>query len=160
MSKPPVNPLEPLLEADTFGKAYEILRAAHEVAPFDLPCDGCQLARIVGAIFTMMPDSELAAPTAGRLMHEVAVGLIMLGVDPDLTDEDRPMQWEAFLERDRPPVYTSAMLMAVRPYMEREKWATLGGALYAHWAKTKAFPEDRMRELKRAYLEVVHGKPT
>lgn len=154
------NPLDPLLDADVFGKAYEVLRAAHSVAPFDVPCEACQLARIVGGIFTMAPEGEFAAPTAGRLMHEVSVGLIMMAIDPNVTDEDHPLQWEPFLERDRAPVYTSAMLMAVRPYMGREEWNLLGGKLYTHWAKTKAFPEDGMRQLKRKYLEVLNGRST
>ncbi len=150
--------IDALLDAQTFGDARKVLREVNKQTPFDLPPANKQLARIVGSIFTIVHDGDFAAPTAGRLMHEVAVGFIRMCVDDEVTYEFAPLHWEMISQRDLICVRVSAMLMALKPNMPYEEWCMLGGRLYSYWASNMSFPEEDMEELERLYLNILKGE--
>ena len=150
--------IDALLDAQTFGDARKVLREVNKQTPFDLPPANKQLARIVGSIFTIVHDGDFAAPTAGRLMHEVAVGFIRMCVDDDITEEDTPLHWETIDQRDLTCVRVSAILMALKPNMPYEEWCMLGGRLYSYWASAMSFNEEDMEELERLYLSILKGE--
>ena len=149
--------IDALLDAQTFGEARSVLREVNKQTPFDLPPANKQLARIVGSIFTIVHDGDFAAPTAGRLMHEVAVGFIRMCVDDDITEGDTPLHWETIDQRDLTCVRVSAILMALKRTMPYKEWCMLGGRLYTHWASAMSFNEEDMEELERLYLNLLKG---
>ena len=149
--------IDALLDAQTFGDARKVLREVNKQTPFDLPPANKQLARIVDSIFTIVHDGDFAAPTAGRLMHEVAVGFIRMCVDDDITEGDTPLHWETIDQRDLTCVRVSAILMALKCTMPYKEWCMLGGRLYTHWASSMSFPEEDMKELERLYLNILKG---
>ena len=149
--------LSDILEAKTFGDVYDTVKAAHGVAPMDVPNAEQQLARIVGGVFTLEVEGDFAAPTAGRLMYEVSVGVVATALD-DKVEDYRPLRWEVIKPDDRPPVYVAALLCSVKPHLSHDDWTVLGGELFTHWARTGAFPQDKVKQLEKIYKELTDGQ--
>ncbi len=132
-----------ILEAATFGDVVDAVQGINTTYPLDVPSMEAQLGRVTTALFVRANPAqgeEFLAATAGRLMYEVAMGLLLVALNADtLTEQNTPMRWELIGKDDIAALYVVVLLSIIRGsgIMDEQELTDLGGKVFTQWGMTQ-----------------------